>query len=262
MRLRTPPHPHAPTDPSHRAATAATTIDLRSRPSGRRPAAQIEPSHLDLVVASPPALPHLAQRAPLRVLDIAGAGLGLLILAPVFLVVALAVALSSTGPILFRQERVGRCGTIFTCLKFRTMCVDAPDRLERLLLEPGPRAEWAANQKLRNDPRVTPCGRVLRRFDLDELPQLWNVLRGEMSLVGPRPVLADEAERYGADLTTVLSVKPGMTGLWQISDRRNLTYRDRVVLDCCYVSIQSVGLHLAVVAKTLVSSLVGRNSLS
>lgn len=208
-------------------------------------------THLSRVQESPADLAPRSRRLPIRALDVLGATLGLALLWPVLLVVWAAIRLTSPGPAVFRQVRVGRDGVPFTCLKFRSMHHDAAERLDLLLEHPSVHREWSANQKLRFDPRVTPVGRVLRRLDLDELPQLWNVLRGQMSLVGPRPVLIDEAERYGNRLSVVLTVKPGMTGLWQVSGRNDLSYDQRVEIDTCYVAIQSLGVDLALIARTI-----------
>ncbi len=155
---------------------------------------------------------------------------------PICLLLALSVMLSSPGPIFFSHRRIGRSGIFFSMWKFRTMCVNSAEVLEQhLAMHPEERAEWNSLHKLRNDPRVTPLGRFLRRSSLDELPQLWNVLTGRMTLVGPRPIVAAEAEKYGEDFTYYLAVKPGISGLWQTSGRSTLTYDERVALDRSYV---------------------------
>lgn len=245
--------------PLLRRTPAPTVIDLRDRNETVAIAPSDPIGYLDAVVSSPPRLPRISRRLPIRVLDIVGAGVGLLVLAPAFLTLALLVRLSSPGPIFFRQERVGRQGSLFSCAKFRTMHVDADERLALLLRNPSIRSEWVANQKIRNDPRITRVGRHLRHFDLDELPQLWNVLKGEMSLVGPRPVLVDEAERYGDRLAAVLTVRPGMTGLWQVSGRNELAYETRVEIDACYVAVHSVAVNLALILRTFWLIIVRRN---
>jgi Undecaprenyl-phosphate galactose phosphotransferase WbaP len=185
-----------------------------------------------------------------RVLDIAGAA----VLGFVFLPLILAVVIllrREGGTVIFRHRRVGRDGKAFDCLKFRSMVPDA-DRVLRELLEKHPelRAEWAQDHKLRHDPRVTAVGRFLRRTSLDELPQLWNVLRGEMSLVGPRPVVREELLRYGRCAAIYLSARPGVTGLWQVKGRTNTDYRRRVALDVYYVRRHNVFLDLYILAKT------------
>jgi lipopolysaccharide/colanic/teichoic acid biosynthesis glycosyltransferase len=152
-------------------------------------------------------------------------------LSPVMAAVALLVKLDSKGPALYRREVVGRRGRTFDAFKFRTMAVDGDDLLAR---RPDLRAELEANGKLRHDPRVTRVGRWLRRTSLDELPQLFNVLRGQMSLVGPRMITPAELREYGVDAPTLLGVKPGLTGLWQVSGRSNLPRTARVALDLEY----------------------------
>ncbi len=162
------------------------------------------------------------------------------------------------GPATFRHYRVGAGGQLFECIKFRTMYPDA-ERLLRSLLEARPelKAEWLRSHKLANDPRVTPIGKWLRRSSLDELPQLLNVLRGEMALVGPRPVTVAELSRYGAARWHYLSVVPGMTGLWQVSGRNRLTYERRVELDAQYVSNRSAWLDCKILARTVVVLMTG-----
>jgi Undecaprenyl-phosphate galactose phosphotransferase WbaP len=185
-----------------------------------------------------------------RVLDVVGATL----LGIVFLPLVLAVAVllrREGGSIVFRHRRVGRNGQAFDCLKFRTMVPDA-DRVLRDILERHPefKAEWLLHHKLRDDPRITGLGRFLRRTSLDELPQLWNVIRGEMSLVGPRPVVREELLRYGRHLHRYLAAKPGITGLWQVTGRNDTDYRRRVVLDVYYVRRQSAFLDFYILLKT------------
>jgi Undecaprenyl-phosphate galactose phosphotransferase WbaP len=185
-----------------------------------------------------------------RALDVLGATLLGLVFAPLILAVAILLRREG-GPVIFRHRRVGRNGKAFDCLKFRSMVPEA-DRVLRQLLEAHPelRAEWLRDHKLRHDPRVTGVGRFLRRTSLDELPQLWNVIRGEMSLVGPRPVVREELLRYGRHLHRYLAAKPGITGLWQVTGRNDTDYRRRVVLDVYYVRRQSVVLDLYILVKT------------
>lgn len=185
-----------------------------------------------------------------RSFDIAGALGALLLLAPVLLVLALLVR-SDGGPILFRQTRVGRSGRPFSCLKFRTMVIDAEQRMEQLLRDPEARAEWETSRKLREDPRVTRLGDFLRRTSLDELPQLFNVLRGDMSLVGPRPVVPEELECYGERSALYLQVRPGLTGLWQVSGRSETSYPERVALDAWYIRNWSLWYDMAILFKTV-----------
>jgi lipopolysaccharide/colanic/teichoic acid biosynthesis glycosyltransferase len=189
-----------------------------------------------------------------RALDIIGAGVGLVLLAPFFLIVALMVR-ADGGPAFFAHQRVGRGGKLFGCLKFRSMVIDSQTRLEALLAsDPAARAEWEATRKLKNDPRITPIGRFLRSTSLDELPQLINVLRGEMSLVGPRPVQEAEIDRYyGASAAHYMAVRPGITGLWQVSGRSETSYESRVALDVAYVSRPSLLADLSILLRTPVA---------
>ena len=171
---------------------------------------------------------------------------------PLFLLLAVLVKLSSRGSVFYCQRRIGRGYRGFGCLKFRTMRSDA-DRVLAAMLEADPtlRAEFERDHKLKRDPRITPLGKFLRRSSLDELPQFINVLRGEMSVVGPRPIVWDELRRYGRNMDEVLSVRPGLTGLWQVSGRNNLTYRTRVRLDLTYVRNRSFWLDLGIVLRTI-----------
>lgn len=192
---------------------------------------------------------------PRRVLkrgfDLMASALALLLLSPLLLVLATAVRLDG-GPATFSQPRIGRHGRTFRCYKFRTMQVDADQRLHALLQQDGQaRAQWEKTRKLRDDPRVTRLGTWLRRSSLDELPQLWNVLRGDMSLVGPRPVLAEELACYGDKVDLYLRVRPGLTGLWQVSGRSDTTYEERVALDAWYIRNWSLWYDIAILFKTV-----------
>ena len=171
---------------------------------------------------------------------------------PVLLSVALLVKLTSPGPVFFVQKRIGRRYERFGCIKFRTMELDADRRLQALLDScPELRAEFEQDHKLRRDPRITPIGQFLRLTSLDELPQFWNILRGEMSVVGPRPIVEQEIPRYGPAMEQVLSVRPGLTGLWQVSGRNNVSYQRRVLLDLTYVNRRSLGLDLRILWRTV-----------
>jgi exopolysaccharide production protein ExoY len=195
-----------------------------------------------------------------RTLDVIGALVLGLVFAP--LIVVIVFLMRRRGDtVIYRHRRVGRGGQIFCCLKFRTMVPNA-DQVLRDLLESNPelRAEWVRDHKLRNDPRVTRLGRFLRRTSLDELPQLLNVLRGEMSLVGPRPVVREELLRYGRNVKTYLAAKPGITGLWQVTGRNDTDYRRRVVLDTYYVRNQNLLLDLYILAKTTAVVLGGNGA--
>ncbi len=183
-----------------------------------------------------------------RLFDVSIVTVALLLLSPVFAVIAVAVRLDSAGPVIFRQERVGAHGSRFTMLKFRSMVVDAEARLAQLrTLDEGNGVLF----KMKDDPRVTRVGRFLRAYSLDELPQLWNVLRGDMSLVGPRPPLPSEVEQYEGPVSRRLLTRPGITGLWQVNGRSNLSWEDSVRLDLYYVENWSITGDIVVLAKTV-----------
>ncbi len=215
--------------------------------------------HVELLSAPPSVLKSVAlvrQQSKLgrslkRGGDIAFSLLVLGIGSPVFVLIAFLVALSSPGPVFYTQQRVGRGYRRFGCIKFRTMRVDADAVLQRVLSKsPELRAEYERDFKLRQDPRITPIGRFLRRSSLDELPQFFNVLQGEMSVVGPRPIVNKEIQRYGPYMDEVLAVRPGLTGLWQVSGRNNLSYDKRVKLDLAYSRGRSLILDLAIILRT------------
>jgi Undecaprenyl-phosphate galactose phosphotransferase WbaP len=172
-----------------------------------------------------------------RAMDILIVILAIPVLLPALAIVGLLVKFTSPGPIFFSHRRICRDGAFFSMWKFRTMCVNSSDVLEQHLAKhPKARIEWNKTHKLRVDPRITPVGLFLRRYSLDELPQVWNVLRGQMSLVGPRPIVAAEVEKYANRFEYYCRVKPGVTGLWQVSGRSKLSYDARVKLDCDYVN--------------------------
>jgi exopolysaccharide production protein ExoY len=196
-----------------------------------------------------------------RLLDIVIASIGLLFFLPLFVLIALAIKVTDPGPVFFRHRRVGLGGKTFGCWKFRSMVVDAEARLADILItDPEAAREWAEHQKLTDDPRVTALGNFLRRSSLDELPQLFNVLMGEMSIVGPRPIVETEAERYGQHFALYCLVRPGITGLWQISGRSDIHYFERVLLDVRYVSSRSVLRDLKIIVLTVPSVLAARGS--
>jgi exopolysaccharide production protein ExoY len=196
-----------------------------------------------------------------RGLDVAVAGIALALLLPLLLLVGAAVWAGDRKSPIFRHTRLGRGGRTFGCLKFRTMVVDSEARLAaHLAANPAARAEWEATHKLAHDPRVTPLGRMLRKTSLDELPQLVNVLRGEMSLVGPRPIVQAEVARYGSAFATCFAVPPGVTGLWQVSGRSETTYAERVALDLDYASRWSLGRDIAILARTVPAVFAQRGS--
>lgn len=187
-----------------------------------------------------------------RTTDVVASALILVLLAPLIAGLALLIHLSSPGGVFYGHWRVGHRNVPFRCFKLRTMVANGDEVLARHFQAfPEARAEWEETQKLRDDPRVTPLGRVLRKLSLDELPQFWNVLRGDMSLVGPRPVPLDELTRYGRSARFYLSARPGITGLWQVSGRSNTTYLRRIAYDRVYVSKHSPGRDLVILAQTL-----------
>ncbi len=207
------------------------------------------------------AAPTRSSLAIKRLIDIVACSAGLVVLAPVLAIVALAIKIDSRGPIFYRHERVGRNGKPFRLLKFRSMQLrhcrgsdyggeSAEEEFRRIIGDPGRQQEFEQTFKIRSDPRVTRVGQVLRSTSLDELPQLLNVLVGDMSLVGPRPVTEGEVARYGRKASVLLAVKPGITGYWQINGRASLDYEDRVRLDSAYVTSWSLRLDWQILAKT------------
>jgi exopolysaccharide production protein ExoY len=197
-----------------------------------------------------------------RTFDIAFSISAMFLGAPLFGLLALAVRLSSPGPVIYGHKRIGRGGRPFRCYKFRSMYPDAALRL-RNILESDPKAcaEWRAFRKLRRDPRITPIGRLLRKYSLDELPQFWNVLRGDLSIVGPRPLTRDEiVHEVGVRASKTLSVRPGLTCLWQVRGRNDLSYAERVDLDVQYVEKRSLWLDLSIICKTIPAMLKSRGA--
>jgi exopolysaccharide production protein ExoY len=189
---------------------------------------------------------------PKRLLDIVTASTALVLLAPLMLMVTLLIYLTMGRPILFRQRRIGLGGASFPCFKFRTMANDAEAALARYLeRNPDAAREWLASQKLRYDPRVTALGRLLRQSSIDELPQLFSVLQGHMSCVGPRPIIEPEIKRYGNYWQDYMRARPGLTGIWQVSGRNKIEYKTRVRLDRWYVRRWSFWLDLWLLARTI-----------
>ena len=194
-----------------------------------------------------------------RSLDIALSLAIAVILLPVMLLIAAAIAIADAGPVVFAHRRIGRNGRKFNCYKFRTMSVGAEANLHRMLSSsPALRHEWARGQKLVQDPRITPLGRLLRTTSLDELPQLFNVLIGDMSIVGPRPIIKSELARYGRHASDYLAVKPGLTGLWQVTRNEDTTYRRRVATDVLYVRNKSLALDCRILIATIPAVLTSR----
>jgi exopolysaccharide production protein ExoY len=196
-----------------------------------------------------------------RAFDIFGAAFGLALTSPVLALVALLIKLQDGGPIFYGHERIGYHGRPFRCWKFRSMAPDAERRLEALLArDPEAAQEWRETRKLRRDPRVTWLGGILRRTSLDELPQLFNVFIGEMSLVGPRPITHEELRRFGGAMKQYVSVRPGISGLWQVSGRSDTSYEHRVKLDQRYVKTWRLSTDLWIILKTIPSMIFGRGA--
>jgi len=222
------------------------------------------PVALPLEPQAPVAFPRLVltrSRRIKRSFDIFFAVLFSIAALPVFLLIAVAVLLESGRPIFFGHNRVGRGGRTFRLWKFRTMRPEGDAILARHLeMNPEAAEEWRLNRKLRQDPRVTRVGRWLRRASLDELPQIWNILRGEMSVAGPRPIVRDEILNYGTAYPLYALTAPGLTGLWQVSGRNDTTYRQRVELDAAYVRNWSPALDLRLLFKTVRVVLNGKGA--
>ncbi|NSX54905.1 sugar transferase [Parasulfitobacter algicola] len=196
-----------------------------------------------------------------RMLDIAVSLVAIVLLSPLLIGVAVIVKLTSKGAVFYGHGRIGHNGTTFKCWKFRTMVSDSDAALRRYLEQnPDARAEWDQDRKLKNDPRITKIGKTLRDLSIDELPQLFNILKGEMSIVGPRPVVMDELEKYGRSAVFYLKSRPGLTGLWQISGRNDVSYERRVLLDRFYVVNWSFFKDLRIILKTVPAVLGSRGS--
>lgn len=187
-----------------------------------------------------------------RLFDIVFSLLVIIGLLPLFLLIALSLRLSSRGNVLFTQERLGKDGVVFKCLKFRTMHVDAEKKLETILKKDDSLAnEWKIHQKLKMDPRVFPLGKFLRKTSLDEFPQFWNVLKGELSVVGPRPYAVSQKNELGPHGQIILSVRPGVTGLWQVMGRGKTTFLERIEMDIAYVKMKRFSTDLRLIIKTI-----------
>lgn len=187
-----------------------------------------------------------------RIMDVGLGWIGTLFALPIILIISLILWIASIRPPFYEQERVGRNGRLFKMLKFATMSTNETDGLrDHLQNHPAARREWEQTHKLRDDPRITKIGRLLRRTSLDELPQLVNVLKGEMSLVGPRPILVQEMDQYGDRLNLYLTVRPGLTGLWQVSGRNERTFAERIELDEHYIRRWSIWLDISILFRTI-----------
>lgn len=196
-----------------------------------------------------------------RLFDIVVATAALIVLAPLILVVAVLIRLQDGGKAMFAHSRYGLNGRTFQCYKLRSMSEDAGERLEKLLAsDPDIRREWQNTQKLKNDPRITPLGKFLRKSSIDELPQLWNVIKGDMSIVGPRPIVKNEIQKYGDSYRFYTAVRPGLTGLWQVEGRTETTYQERVEMDVKYVQTRSFWKDVWIVLKTVPAVIASRGA--
>ncbi|PWJ82394.1 exopolysaccharide production protein ExoY [Pseudaminobacter salicylatoxidans] len=196
-----------------------------------------------------------------RSFDIAAALAGIVLISPLLVMLAALVKFSDGGAVVYGHRRIGHNGTVFRCWKFRTMVQNGDEVLAaHLAANPGDREEWNATRKLQNDPRVTRVGAVLRKLSLDELPQIVNILRGEMSFVGPRPVVKDELELYGKAASFYLRSRPGLTGLWQVSGRNDVSYDTRVAFDRHYVENWSFASDLKILIRTVPAVFASRGS--
>jgi lipopolysaccharide/colanic/teichoic acid biosynthesis glycosyltransferase len=214
-------------------------------------------AELNLLVSPVHSVRYARDETLKAIMDFSLTVIGLVLISPLLLILAVIVKLDSPGPALYRRRVMGQGGTQFDAFKFRTMLVNGD---EVLAAHPELRAEWEREQKLKDDPRITRSGRWLRKLSLDELPQLFNVLRGQMSLVGPRMIAPVEQARYGDDATELLTVKPGITGLWQVSGRSDLGYADRARLDMEYVRTRSFWLDLKLLLLTLPTVLLKKGA--
>lgn len=190
-----------------------------------------------------------------RGLDLILSLFALILFSPIFLILAIIIKIDSRGPIFYKHKRIGKNGEEIYLYKFRTMHVDAKERLAELLKDPKIKKEWEANFKLENDPRITKVGKVLRCLSVDELPQLINILNGDMSIVGPRPVIEEEIDKYQDQKAKFLSVTPGLTGWWACNGRSCTSYEERIQLELYYVDHQSLKLDATVIAKTVLAVL-------
>ncbi|KYC38194.1 galactosyl-1-phosphate transferase [Scytonema hofmannii PCC 7110] len=196
-----------------------------------------------------------------RLFDIVFSLLVLILFSPVYLLLGLLIALSSNGPIFYIQERVGKNYKPFNCIKFRTMVTNADEVLVQIMeTSPHLRDEFETNFKLKHDPRITKIGRFLRITSLDEFPQFWNVLKGDMSVVGPRPLVEEELPKYGCYIDQILTIRPGITGLWQVSGRNDIPYPRRIQIDLHYVKFRNLWLDLWIIFKTIGVVIIPKNN--
>ena len=188
-----------------------------------------------------------------RIVDIILGCIGLVLLSPVFLILAICIKIDSKGPVIFAHKRIGKNGKEFNMYKFRSMYENAEEMIENFNEEQ--KIEWQENFKLENDPRITKVGKFLRKTSLDELPQIVNIIKGDLSIVGPRPIVDEELEKYGENKEKFLSITPGLTGYWQANGRSNTTYEERMQMELYYIDNQSLLLDIKIFFKTIVSVL-------
>lgn len=241
-------------------AADGATADVFRRADLGHGVSRVVPIHAAISRRAPRQQPSLAQRGT-RLFDVVFALSLLFVALPALVLVAILLQIDSPGRLFFVQRRIGKGGVAFNCLKFRTMCEDADAVLARhLAADPQAKAEWEADFKLRDDPRITRLGTIVRKFSIDEFPQLINILRGDMAVVGPRPIVPAEIERYRRSYVDYCAVKPGLTGMWQVSGRNDTSYNRRVALDRFYVRNKSLWFDLRIVAMTVPAVLGARGS--
>jgi exopolysaccharide production protein ExoY len=219
-------------------------------------------SYTDILSILQPTIFQIKRKPFKRIFDILFSLCVLILISPLFYIIYLMIRFSSPGKVVYYHERIGRAGIPFRCYKFRTMYQDADARLKDILdNDTIKQQEWERNFKLKDDPRITPIGSFLRRSSLDELPQFWNVLKGDLSVVGPRPVVKEEiVKHFGPKAYKILSVRPGITGLWQISGRSDTSYEERILLDEKYVDTRNMTLDLKIIVLTIPSMLFSKGA--
>ena len=196
-----------------------------------------------------------------RIVDVIIASMALVFVLPLLLAIALLIRLQDGGPAVYAHKRYGHKGRTFRCFKLRSMVLDSDQRLQEILAtDPQAREEWELSQKLTNDPRITPLGHFIRKTSIDELPQLINILRGEMSIVGPRPIVENEITKYGEHYRDYCAVRPGLTGLWQVEGRSDTTYEERVQLDAKYARTHNLAGDVVIMLRTVPAVLFSRGA--
>jgi len=234
-----------------RASTIELEHTVRIDPSQDEPDIQLDTVEIDLDAITGKGFPRSIDRPLKRAVDIIISAFALCVTAPLLIVIWVVIRITSPGPAIFRHRRIGVGGEYFECFKFRTMVQNADQLLGTVLSEDEDlKEEHARMHKLRDDPRITPIGKFLRKTSLDEFPQFWNVLKGDMSIVGPRPIVDEEVTRYGNWLPLILLCRPGITGLWQVSGRNDTTYAERIALDRRYVLTHNLAADLSIMLRT------------